>query len=115
MLRSVRIIALFLLTALVTAFPGAQAMERSAPPLSHPAPCHSQSPVSPAPAIPDYHCCASGHHAAIPEVSFSLRSIAVRLCWLVAAEQTRLTFHPDTFSPSAAPFRSPPGAAPLRI
>ncbi len=61
-------------------FPAAQA--------SHPAGCHGRGPgipsrshfPAPIPAPTSYQCCVNGHHAAIPNAAFSLRSMAAQLC-----------------------------------
>lgn len=116
-----RMIAVLLVAT--TALPGAQALAVSGaqpvPLRLHPAGCHHQEstvPTTPDPAPTSYQCCANGHHAAIPNGSFTLRSMAAQLCGLAAADQLRLSSascrHSEMF---VVPSNSPPNAAPLRI
>ena len=120
---SLRMIAGLLLAATATSLPGAQALALPAAlPVHihlHPAGCHSPKPTAPAvpdPAPTSYQCCVNGHHAAIPNGLFTLRSMAAQLCSLAAAEQLCLSSASYRHSTiSVVPSNSPPGAAPLRI
>jgi hypothetical protein len=118
---SLRMIAVLLLAATAMSLPGALALP-AAPPVHihlHPAGCHSSKPTAPAvpdPAPTSYQCCVNGHHAAVPNGLFTLRSMAAQLCSLAAAEQLRLSSASYRHSTiSVVPSNSPPGAAPLRI
>jgi hypothetical protein len=114
---SLRMIAVLLLVTMTAALPGAQALGFPAMEASHPAAgCHSHGPATPSPAPTSYQCCVSGHDVAIPNVSFSSRPLASRLCGLAADKQLCLGFAPDRHSVMfVLPADSPPGAAPLRI
>jgi hypothetical protein len=112
-----RVIAVGLLGAIVAALPGGLAAavfpENSA---GHPAGCHGHGPATPSPAPISYQCCVNGHHAALPNASFTNRSVQVRVCGLAVAQQLRLDSASDRFSVMfVVPSNSPPGAAPLRI
>jgi hypothetical protein len=104
----------------IPALPGAQAMPLPAPPAAHPAGCHSHGPAIPSPAPTSYQCCGNGHHAAIPNALFSLRSsrrsLAAQLCSLEASENPGFDgvacFHCAGLAVAST---SPPGIAPLRI
>jgi hypothetical protein len=110
-----RIVAVTLLTAMA-AIPNAQAMPFLAQ-TAHPAGCHSHYPVSPLPYPADYHCCASGHQAAMPNSAFSLRSAGTQLCYLVGSESCGLNsvLRHNPAARVIVSSYSPPGAAPLRI
>lgn len=104
-----RLVGLVLLVPLVAALTGGQAFAFAAP-ARHPAGCHGRAPATPSPA-----CCVNGHHAAIPNATFSVPSMLVR-----GEEEGG-----KEFSGSYATYRrsamcmvlsnSPPGGAPLRI
>jgi hypothetical protein len=96
---------------------------------SQPAPttgCHSHAlpaslplPVVPAtvpPAPRSYECCVTGHHAAIPFASFSLRLVFACVGEATGAEQFSLatTVHSSSIVLISA-FGSPPGSFSLRI
>jgi hypothetical protein len=79
---SLRMIALLLLVLMAGTLPGAQALAfpeaQPLPPHPHPAGCHSPGstvPATPDPAPTSYQCCVNGHHAAIPNASFTLGSV----------------------------------------
>ena len=109
-------IAVLLVGTIFAALPGAQALAFPAPSVAHPAGCHSHRPAIPSPAPPSYQCCVNGHHAAIPNTSFSSRPLDVQICGLAGSEQLRFGFARNRHSVSfAVPSNSPPGAAPLRI
>jgi hypothetical protein len=120
-----RMIAGLSLVTMAIALPGVQALAFPAAqpvPLHlrlHPAGCHSQE--SRAPKVPSrlpasYQCCLNGHHVAVPNASFTLRSTAVQLCSLYGSERPRLNFISCLQSEKLlAPSNSPPSGAPLRI
>src|ERR1017187_5316671 len=114
---SLRMIAVLLLVTMTAALPGAQALGFPAMEASHPAAgCPRHGPGASAPGPPRDQCCVSGHDVAIPNVSFSSRPLASRLCGLAADKQLCLGFAPDRHSVMfVLPADSPPGAAPLRI
>jgi hypothetical protein len=101
------------------AFPVAQADSFSLPLHLHPAGCHSQessAPKAPSPLPTSYQCCANGHDVAVPNASFSVRSMAAQLCSLVSADEPRLNFASSLRSQELpAPSNSPPSGVPLRI
>ncbi len=71
-------VAVVLLVAMTTGLPGSQALTTH----FHPAGCHSQestAPATPSPSDTSYQCCVNGHHAAIPNTSFTWRPLATRL------------------------------------
>jgi hypothetical protein len=98
------------------AFPGAQAVLLH-PVHLHPAGCHGPKPVAPASPLPtSYQCCANGHHAAIPNASFTVRSMAAQLRSLASVDEPRLNFASSLNSGKLlAPSNSPPSGTPLRI
>ena len=107
-----RMAALLLLVALAATLPGVQAVVISAAP-THPAGCHNHLPSKPAPA--SYQCCVSGHHAALPNATFSPRPLPTQV-FALSSEELSLTSIASL--PSAIlvfPCSSPPGSAPLRI
>jgi hypothetical protein len=109
-----RLVGLVLLVPLVAALTGGQAFAFAAP-ARHSAGCHGRAPATPSPAPANFQCCVNGHHAAIPNATFSEPSM------LVGGEEEG----GKEFSGSYAPYRrsamcmvlsnSPPGGAPLRI
>lgn len=89
----------------------------------HVAGCHGAAAPSPRPANPapvSYQCCVNGHHAAIPNASFSLRTslrtVDAQLCRLQDGEGAHSDCVPLLNSAlSATDSGSPPGIVPLRI
>lgn len=93
---------------------------------ARPAGCHSHAlpaslplPVVPAtvpPAPRNYECCVTGHHAAIPFASFSLRLVLACVGEATGAEQFSLatTVHSSSIV-LISPSGSPPGSFSLRI
>ena len=121
---SLRRVAVLLLATMAVALGGGQALafpEAQAVPLHpvhlHPAGCHSPEPVAPASPLPtSYHCCLSGHDAAVPNASFTVRSMAAQLCSLVSVDDARLNLASSLRSEKLpAPSNSPPSGVPLRI
>jgi hypothetical protein len=110
-----------LLFTLAAGFPATQGLTSAAMPPAHPAGCHAHGPTTPFPAPTSYQCCMSGHDAAIPNASFSLRpssahSTAAEFCPAPAGQRPRLDFAPRLYSALLViPSDSPPVAAPLRI
>jgi hypothetical protein len=115
-----RMIAGLLLVTMASALPGAQALAFAAaqpvPLHLHPAGCHGQGSTAPAPAPTSYQCCVNGHHAAIPNASFTIRSMAPQLYRWDSGEGARSDFAVCLNSEKLlALSSSPPGPAPLRI
>lgn len=85
----------------------------------HPAGCHghgSTAPENPSPVPTSYQCCVNGHHAAIPNASFTLRSATAQLWALNSVDKPSLDFVSSLASDKLlALSNSPPGFAPLRI
>lgn len=92
---------------------------------ARPAGCHDHAlpaslplPVAPAtipPAPRSYQCCVTGHHAAIPFASFSLRLV---LACIGPADAGQFSFVTKLHFSSlilVLPFSSPPGSFSLRI
>ncbi len=73
-----RRIAQLLLVTVTAALPGGHALAYPTMEARHPAGCHSHGPAAPSPAPPSYQCCVNGHHAAIPNASFSPRLMAAQ-------------------------------------
>ena len=93
-----------------------QALSFPAAPSGHAAGCHGHGPAAPSPGPSSYQCCVNGHHAAIPNPSFSLRVMDAQLRRLEDGETARLGYVPLAASAlSAVASDSPPGIAPLRI
>lgn len=119
MQTGLRTIAVLLLGTIFAALPGAQALAEAAfsgAPAGHPAGCHSHGPATPTPAPASYPCCVNGHDAALPNASFTSRSLEARVCGMAVAPQLRLDSAPERLSVTfVVPSNSPPGAAPLRI
>jgi hypothetical protein len=121
---SLRTVAVLLVVTMAAALAGGQAFafpEAQAvllhPVHLHPAGCHSSKPLTPASTLPtSYQCCANGHHAAIPNASFTVRSTAAQLCSLASVDEPRLNFACFLNSGKLlTPANSPSGGAPLRI
>jgi hypothetical protein len=116
-------IAVLLLATIAGALPGWQApafpASRPIAPHVHPAGCHSPestAPASPSPVPTSYQCCMSGHNAAIPNASFTLRSGIAQLWALTSVDGPSLDFVSSlTLDKLLAPSNSPPSAAPLRV
>ena len=127
---TLRMVATLLLLATALALPGAEAMPSVAP-AGHAAGCHvhgayghgphndgayRHGPANPVPASTDYQCCVNGHHAAIPNLSFSLRFMAVQVSSLDGTDGPRLALLLRLNSAVFVfPSDSPPGPVPLRI
>lgn len=121
---SLRTVAVLLLVTMAPALGGgpALALPETQAVLLHPvhlhsAGCHSPKPVAPASPLPvSYQCCANGHHAAMPNASFTVRSRAAQLRSLASVDELRLNFASSLNSGKLpAPSNSPPGGVPLRI
>jgi hypothetical protein len=110
-----RVVATLLLFTMALGLPGAQAMPSVAP-AGHAAGCHGHEPATPSPVPTSYRCCVNGHHAAIPNLSFSLRVVAAQVGSLDSNDGPRLA-SPLRLNSSLLvfPSDSPPSAAPLRI
>ncbi len=114
---SLRMTAVLLLGTILAGVSGALAAAVS-PALTtgHSAGCHGHGPATPSPAPVSFQCCVNGHHAAIPNASFTLRSQDAAISASVADEQLRIGFacHRNSveflFSSN-----SPPGTTPLRL
>jgi len=110
-----RMVAVIVLVAVGAAFAGAQASDHSIPQPKLP-PCHGHMPRLPARAPVSYQCCVNGHHAAIPQPSFSPRPLLALFSTPDSGEDVPqasvLSAH---FSTVVVPASSPPGIAPLRI
>ena len=115
MYLNLRLVAVLLLVTLVATLSGAQALPVPAAHPNHPARCHGHGPAIPAPARTGYQCCVGGHHAAIPNASFSPRPVVVQICALPAGQDIDLNFVRGDFVALAAPSDSPPGVTPLRL
>jgi len=110
---SSRIVAVIVLVAVGAAFAGAQASSLSIPQPKHP-PCHGHMPA-PSRAPVSYQCCINGHHAAIPQATFSPRPLEALLSAL-PDNQGDLVCSIAMYSPVPVFVAdSPPGLAPLRI
>ena len=136
-------VAVLLVVTVATALPGAHALSFPgdripANSAQHPAGCHGRGPATPSPSsshYPDspasnspvpasYECCVSGHQAAIPNATFTLRSslrsislpCVAALSRLDGDDIDRLDFV-DRLHPAGLviPSNSPPGGVPLRI
>jgi hypothetical protein len=109
-----------LVTMMAAALPDAHSLQVPAAQTEHPAGCHERGPAapprSPSPSPTSYQCCLSGHHAAIPNGAFSLRSAAAQLCPLNRGEErdTKIVLSRDPTVMVVSSY-SPPGAVPLRI
>lgn len=114
--RILRMVAVLLSLTMTTALPGAHAVAIPATQTGHPAGCHSHGPATPSPAPASYQCCVSGHHAAIPSVSFSAQLLLAQFATLDGGEDLSLAstlFAHSSLNVVTA--GSPPGIAPLRI
>jgi|SRR5579862_593639 len=109
-------IAVLLLGA-VCALPGTFAGAASAAgPRVHPAGCHDRHPATPFPTPVSFQCCVNGHHAALPNASFTVGSQDARTPDLVPDFQVRIELDSDRNSVHVLfPSNSPPGTSPLRI
>jgi hypothetical protein len=111
----VRIVAT-LLVLTVAALPGALAMPPVPAPAGHAAGCHGHGPANPSHLPTSYQCCVSGHHAAVPTVSFSLRGVATQVGSLDGVDGLRFALLLSVNSAVLIfPSNSPPGLTPLRI
>ncbi|MGC1451057.1 MAG: hypothetical protein WA830_13595 [Candidatus Sulfotelmatobacter sp.] len=108
-------IAVLLLVTLVAMLSGAQALPVPAAHPNHPSGCHGHGPEIPAPGRTGYQCCVGGHHAAIPNASFSPRPVVAQICALHAGQDTDSNFVGRHSVALAAPSYSPPGGTPLRL
>lgn len=125
MQRSLRTVAVLLLVTMANTLSGAQTLTfpaAQAVPLRldlHPAGCHSQesrAPKLPSPLPASYPCCMNGHHVAVPNASFTLRSMAAQLCSLTSSAMLRFDFISCLRCEDASGLStSPPSTAPLRI
>jgi len=109
-----RIVAVIVLLTVGAAFAGSQASALFIPQTKHP-PCHGPMP-GPSRAPVSYQCCMNGHHAAIPQATFSPRPLLAQF----SKSDSREDFSgPFALSPHSSiivtPASSPPGIAPLRI
>ena len=112
---SSRIVAVIVLAALGAAFASAQASDHSIPQPKLP-PCHGRMPEQPARVPVSYQCCVNGHHAAIPEATFSARPLLALFSKSHGGEDFSLTsVLAAQFSTIVVPASSPPGLAALRI
>lgn len=112
---SSRIVALIVLVAVGAAFASARALDHSIPQPKLP-PCHGHMPEQPARVPVSYQCCINGHHAAIPQATFSARPLLALLSKSDGGEDFSLaSVVAAHFSTVVAPSSSPPGLAPLRI
>lgn len=115
-----RMVATLLLLTLpltmAAALPETQAMPFAAAPARHAAGCHGYGPATPVPASTSYECCVSGHQAAVPIASFSLRFADAQVCRLNGCDGPGFVLLPS-LKPAMLvfPSNSPPGLAPLRI
>ena len=106
-----RMVATELLLATVLAWPGAAAM-----PAGHATGCHGHEPATPSPAPASYQCCANGHLAALPNLSFSLRVVAAQVSDLDGSDGPGLGLLARLNAAVLVfPSDSPPGPVPLRI
>jgi len=113
--RVLRMVATVLLLATVSAWPGAATMPFGTP-AGHAAGCHGHEPATPSPAPASYQCCVSGHHAAIPNLSFSLRVVAAQVGGLDGSDGPGLRLLVRLNAATlVVPADSPPGPVPLRI
>jgi hypothetical protein len=108
-----RMIAMVLVGVTVAANPGAHALAFLTTAAAHPAGCHSHAPATPAPI--SYQCCVSGHHAAMPNASFSPRALTAPPCGLGDEQLCRSSEFDRRSVMFVDPSNRPPGAAPLRI
>jgi hypothetical protein len=115
MYGNLRVVAILLLVTLVAMLSGAQALPVPAAHPNHPAGCHGHGPAIPAPARNSYQCCVGGHHAAIPNASFSPRPVVAQICTLHAGQDTGLNFVRRHSVPFTVLSDSPPGVTPLRL
>jgi hypothetical protein len=105
-----------LLVLTVAALPGALAMPPVPAPAGHAAGCHGHGPANPKHLPTSYQCCVSGHHAAVPTVSFSLRGVATQVGSLDGVDGLRFALLLSVNSAVLIfPSNSPPGLTPLRI
>jgi len=110
-----RIVAVIVLVAVSAAFASAQASALSIPQPKYP-PCHGHMPGQPARVPLSYQCCLNGHHAAIPQATFSLTQLLAQVCKSYGGEDLSLSSVLSAhFSIIVVPASSPPGIAPLRI
>jgi hypothetical protein len=111
-----RMVAMLLVLAMTAALPDALAMPPVPAPAGHAAGCHGHGPANPSHLPTSYQCCVSGHHAAVPTVSFSLRGVATQVGSLDGVDGLRFAL---VLSVNSAvlifPSNSPPGLTPLRI
>ena len=109
-----RIIALFLMAALVAILPGATAFAVPNAPTTHPPGCHGhQSPASD-PGPTSYRCCVAGHQPAVQGTSFSAAIFIPNLGNVAATVPTTGVCGGHLSRPMSSSFR-PPGLTPIRI
>jgi hypothetical protein len=123
--RSLRTVAVLLLVTMANALSGAQTLAFPAAQAVphrlhlHPVGCHSQesrAPKLPSPLPASYQCCVNGHHVAVPNATFTLRSVAAQLCSLASSAILRFDFISCLRCEDASGLStSPPSTAPLRI
>jgi len=112
---SSHIVAVIVLVGVGAAFTSAQGADHSIPQPKLP-PCHGHLPEQPARAPLSYQCCVNGHHAAIPQATFSARPLLALFPKSHGAEGFSLaSVLAAHFSTVVAPSSSPPGTVPLRI
>jgi len=112
---SSRIVAVVVLVAVGAAFASAQASDHSIPQPKLP-PCHGQMPEQPSRVPVSYQCCVNGHHAAIPQATFSARPLLALFSKSEGGQNSSLaSVLAAHFSTVIVPASSPPGIAPLRI
>ena len=110
-----RIVAVILLVAVGATFASAQASDHSIPQPKLP-PCHGHTPEQPSRVPVSYQCCVNGHHAAIPQATFSARPLLALFSTSHGGEDFSLASAlAADFSTVVAPSSSPPGLLPLRI
>jgi hypothetical protein len=97
------------------AFASAQASDHSILQPKLP-PCQRHMPEQPSRVPVSYQCCVNGHHAAIPQATFSPRPLLALFSKSHGGENFSLACAlAADFSTVAVPSSSPPGIAPLRI
>jgi hypothetical protein len=111
-----RLIAVLLLTPLLTAMLSSQSLALPSMSAEHPAGCHENGPVTPSRAPVSYQCCVMGHHWAVPGIAYSFEHTALETLQFDSLEH----FFPGSASRQNVQGGtylsvSPPKSLPLRI
>ena len=112
-------LGLLLLTVVTAGAIAAEALPAMPAPHQQLAGCHEHGPMKSLPAplsSPDYACCQTGHHTALPREPFATRFSGAQVAPVVESTLPAITaFLSSHIELHPLPFSSPPSLSPLRI